>query len=369
MVARAAVSVALSVLFLAACSSTVAPTAPAPTQSRANTPSEQPTEPPNPNPSATPAPSGPVDTGVPQTPSVVEIAVGPGEFELLDPAIGLESLASYSAHTQATFNGTVAGTPTEWSVAWQKTKANPAMAEFTREVIGPGVPLTPGHAWQADGTIYRAGDKGSCTAARADPEQSDVDVFEPAAQLLALIGAESAGNEIIDGIAASHYSFDQRALGLTGVTTSSGELWVATDGGYLLRYQLASRADEPYFGQGTAGTITWDYELSGVNQPATVTLPTGCPPGLVYAPRLADAAEVLNVPGALEYDTASSVDDVLAFYVDQASQNGWATVTAPTTTDDGGLFQYSADGQMVSVLVRSDESATRVIITMLGGTP
>ena len=114
-------------------------------------------------------------------------------------------------------------------------------------------------------------------------------------------------------MAADHYTFDERALGLDGLATSSGELWVASSGGYLLKYVLKTQGDANYFGEGLAGALTLDYELTGANQPVKVTLPAGCPPGVVDAPRLPDAANIQDLPGLLSYDTATSLANAATF--------------------------------------------------------
>src|SRR5215203_1684030 len=100
--------------------------------------------------------------------------------------------------------------------------------------------------------------------------------MEPASFLTGVIGADAASSENINGVEANHYTFDERAIGLAGLAHSTGELWVAVEGDYLVKYHLATTGAADYFGPDIEGTVIWAYELTDVNQPLTVTLPAGC---------------------------------------------------------------------------------------------
>ena len=155
--------------------------------------------------------------------------------------------------------------------------------------------------------------------------------LEPAGFLTGVIGAEAAGSETVNG-AADHYTFDERALGQLGLAKSTGELWVASNGGYIVRYKVATKGTAVYFGEGIEGTLTWDYELTGVNQPVAVELPKGCPAGMVNAPLLPGATAVRRVPGLLSYSTSTGLAAAAAFYQKQIPLLGWKLTGDPDVT-------------------------------------
>jgi hypothetical protein len=138
-----------------------------------------------------------------------------------------------------------------------------------------------------------------------------------------VFGAEEAGTDTVNGVPAAHYNFDERALAQGDLNKSTGELWLASDRGYVLRYRLTTTGDESYFGEGTQGSMSWDYELTQINAPVTIALPEDCLPGLVDAPMLPDAAKVESLPALLRYETASSLPDVVAFYEKELPALGW----------------------------------------------
>ena len=92
-------------------------------------------------------------------------------------------------------------------------------------------------------------------------------------------------------------------------------MWVATKGGYLVRYKVTTQENADYFDEGIEGSLTWDYEITDVNQPVAIQVPADCPAGLVNAPLLPDAANTtLSLPCLLLYDSATSLHDGTAFY-------------------------------------------------------
>ena len=93
--------------------------------------------------------------------------------------------------------------------------------------------------------------------------------------------SQMVGTEQVAGIEAKHYTFTIEGLGAGSgaqVETNSGDVWVAADGGYLLKYVVATSmrsapaadaASEQY-------SISLTLELTSVNQPVDNTPPAGC---------------------------------------------------------------------------------------------
>lgn len=93
--------------------------------------------------------------------------------------------------------------------------------------------------------------------------------------------AELVGTETVAGVEAKHYTFTIEGLGAdsgTQVEANEGELWVAVDGGYLLRYEVAADMRSAPTGSADAEefSITLRLELTSVNEPVDVQQPAGC---------------------------------------------------------------------------------------------
>jgi hypothetical protein len=290
------------------------------------------------------SPAGPSQSTVPEatsTPVKVEITLGPGDFDLPDTRVGLNELTSYAAALTLSFEGTQDGQPHMWSYTHEMRQVK-APAAWVWSVAGVSEPSAdqPVMRAQAGGLEYAVLADGSCTAHTLDAESALVNTLEPAGYLTGLFGAESLGQEVVDGAETNHYGFDERALAQAGSTKSSGEVWVAATGGYIVRYLASSTAGEEFFGEGMQGTMKWDYKLSDVNQPLTIDLPAACPPGFVDAPMMPDAANVKSSPGVLQYESPSSLADVLAFYDKELPAVGWVNASTAAAPEGVNAQEY-----------------------------
>ena len=196
---------------------------------------------------------------------------GSGPFNLTETATGLSDLASYQAALTLSFDGTNAGQPNKWSKTYILiAQKDPAARQLRIEKSGDISDLTPVFMAEMDGVIYESWGENSCIASVIEEGGSLAERMEPAGFLNDLIGADEAGSETVNDVAANHYTFDDRALGQLERAKSAGELWVASNGGYIVRYKVTTTADAAYFGEGLAGVMTWDYELTDVNQAVTI---------------------------------------------------------------------------------------------------
>jgi hypothetical protein len=294
-----------------------------------------------------------------------DVAFGPGPFILTDPKVGLAELTSYKATLTYSFDGTRAGQAEKWSKTYiMLTTKEPATRQLTIETAGNIPNVDAVFMAEADGAAYQRLGKNDCSANVMEQGQSFADWLEPAGILTGVIGADEAGDETVNSVPAKHYSFDERALGLLGAAKSTGEMWVASKGDYLVKYLLTTKGDANYLGEGTAGALTWDYELTDVNQPVTLALPADCPAGMVNAPQLPDASNVVNMPGLLAYDTASSLGDAAAFYQKQIPALGWKLIGNPTVTDTTALLDFTQKDQNMTVIITTDAGGTKVNILL-----
>src|SRR5262249_1994617 len=149
-----------------------------------------------------------------------------------------------------------------------------------------------------------------------------------------------------------HYTFDERALGLAGRAKATGEVWVATKGGYVVKYMLTLNGQADYFGEGSDGTLTWTYDVTNVGKAAAITLPKDCPAGFIDAPLMQDAQNVEQLPGATLYTTPSTVKQVADFYQKQLPAAGWKLNGKPSITDKSGSLSFKQGKLQLTVLIQ-----------------
>jgi hypothetical protein len=129
-----------------------------------------------------------------------------------------------------------------------------------------------------------------------------------------------------------------------------------------VKYLLTTNGKADYFGEGLEGTLHWDYELTGVGQPVTVTLPDDCPPGILNVPQLPDASNVTNLPGLLTFETTTALADIAAFYQAQIPALGWAPESDPAFTDASMSVTFTQGTVALTVTATMDNGVTTVQI-------
>jgi hypothetical protein len=290
------------------------------------------------------------------TPS--EITFGPGSFDLFDPAAGLPELSGYRATLTLSFNGTRDGQPDQWTRTYEMlTSQDPLARQLTIE----GSEVAPAEQWMAEvgGVLYELNEQGGCIASLSPEGGLLAQQWEPASFLSGVIGAEEAGADTASGVPAKHYTFDQRALGQDGLTESTGEVWVA-EAGYVVKYLLTTQGDAKYFGEGIEGTLTHDYNLTEIDQPAAIELREDCPPGLIDAPIMSDAQNIEQLPSVTLFSTSSSIEEVIAFYQQQLPGMGWQASGEPVLTENFGVLELTQGDQRLSVIASPGEDGTSV---------
>jgi hypothetical protein len=278
---------------------------------------------------------------------------------------GLESLPSYTATLTMSFDGTRAGAPSTWSKTYvMLAMTTPAARQLTIQKTGDVADAAQVFMAEMNGAAYTKNAQDDCTADVIAADDTLTQRLEPAGLLAGVVGADAAGSEAINGAPADHYTFDENALGQAGRATSKGEMWVASDGGYILKYLLTTNGKADYFGEGVEGTLSWDYELTGIGQPVTITLPDDCPPGMLNVPQLPDASNVTNVPGLLRYETSTSLADIAAFYQAQIPPLGWDVGSDPDFTDTSMIVDFTQGTVTLTVTASIDNGVTTVQIAV-----
>ena len=290
---------------------------------------------------------------------------GSGPFDLPDTKIGLSNLSGYKVIMTMTFDGTHDGKPEQWSKTYSMLATNnPKARQWTIERSGSSNTPVSGFMAEMSGIDYQRPGEQACTATPIQVGNTLTDRLEPASFLSAVIGADEAGSETVNQVAAKHYTFDQSALGEDGMTQSKGELWVASDGGYIVKYVLTRKGKADFFGEGIEGTSTSDYELTDPNQPVTIQLPDDCPPGFVDAPLLPDASKTDKFPGTVTYETSSSVADAAAFYEKNIPGLGWKAQDEPAISKAAALLTYQQGDHLMMIIIKPNEAKTQVRITV-----
>jgi hypothetical protein len=243
---------------------------------------------------------------------------------LPDPTLGLADLAGYHATLSQDVTGTLKGAAFERHMKLDLTRA-PAKGDydFSLTIQGSDEPTTYLRVIGLGLATY-AWDSPDGHCAGEYDEQSAKKLIDPTAMLSPVSKATKVGNEPIIGIPATHYRFDQNSLPWANPKPKvAGEIWIATTGGYVVKYLLTVSAPSKPDPNEAQVAQTWDYEVGGTDGSASVVLPKGCLEVLTDVPVMPGAQSLIRVNGMTDFVTASTGRQVLDFYSQKLPPLGW----------------------------------------------
>lgn len=286
---------------------------------------------------------------------------------LSDPQVGLDGLDDYTASLTVSFKGTQAGQPVDQTDSYVQSEWPKLAAQFTSintmDDSGAHQVYLSGVVGEAQ---YFQADPGSPCSVNWGAAAKVPASFSPAFLLPAVTTAKLVDEQTLDGIASQHYTFDAASLVLPVDATASGEVWIAKDGGYVVKYVLDITGSDSVFGVGASGTRHLEYALSKVGAQAQVVYPAGCDPVLSDIPAMKDASDLTRLPGLLDYSTNATQNDIFAFYQDKLTAMGWQKLTDDGIGTDSATTSFIRSDSSVdaTVAVEVEGSSQRVTVTI-----
>jgi hypothetical protein len=170
-------------------------------------------------------------------------------------------------------------------------------------------------------------------------------------------------DETVNGIPSRHYKFTKADVSLLnpGWTNYTVDVWTAADGGYTVKSTFVGDG-EKIAGSGGKGHVEWQFDLLEANTDIQIKPPDTCAPGAGSdIPKMPDAADMIAMGPVTNYNTASSVADVVAFYQAQMPALGWAAGTADTSATPAKLT-FTKGSQTVTITIADNNGKTTVLI-------
>ncbi len=285
---------------------------------------------------------------------------------------GLAQLSSYRVRWRSEWTGTEGDKTEQFQWDWtEEYTAEPEALHLVWKATSEGEQdASSMEIWQFGDTRYmlttdKEGKQTCISFSSSDPEdRMERGIFSPG-MLGSLSGAKYAGTETVNGIRARHYRYDEKAAGLAGFSRLSGEVWVAVDGGYVVRDVATWEGGVGFFGAGGAGGRgTWTWELTDANARFTITPPENCESATTGLPVMADATEKSTLGDMTFYKTGAKMAQVVDFYKAEMAKAGWALSGDPQVTDEFAVLQFTKGDQGATVTLSSEGDKTNVVINV-----
>ncbi len=282
---------------------------------------------------------------------------------------GLQSLDSYRGHLTASFQGTTDGESQAWTL---EIEIEQVRDPFARHLIISGTGMGMTDMGEADHIeSIQIGDQqylilgeGQCiSSSMAEGETMDAEFFKPDDLIGGLENAHRVRpDETMNGILCRHYQFDEKSLLMSEIQRAKGDMWVAVDGNYVVKYVLDAEGKDP--ASGDEGQISWTYEIGDVNTPITIEPPASCGSTAESEfPIMSDATNLTTMGGMLSYESESTFDDVLTFYQTEMEAAGWEDTGESFISEDVAMLTYAQGERRATITLNiSEEGKVSVFI-------
>jgi len=281
---------------------------------------------------------------------------------LTEPSVGLDGLQSYHAVYDLTLKGTVDGKPYDRKSHIETSVVTGSTDEETLwQEQQTGSADIFQHSVRIGSAMYSLSQDGQDCWGEYNDQPVDI-VPQPVSLLLPVTRASIFGTETVNGMITQHYRFDQNGLSSGGEGTS-GEVWIAQPGGYVVKYTLSIPGPANPTGKGAEIAETLSYDLTAVNTIDQSILPAGCIPVLVDFPAIADAQDIYRSSGYMDYTSPSEAAQVIDFYNQALPALGWTQV-GPSLTPaqtDSQILEYTQGDQTLTILL--DKSGGSLEVT------
>lgn len=367
--------VSLVLVLLAGCGGGAkeAPAAAQPTQAPAaaqQPTAQQPTaQQPMAEPTAKPAePAAPTQAPAPTAEAEQEAAL-----TVEDRQSGLEQLDSYRARWEGTWKATEGDETTDVTWKWyQEYTADPEAMYMRLEGtnIAEGQQEFTTEIWRIGNTTYlmspMENETPQCISISSeDQDPISEDMFNPG-NLGRVEDAKYVGTETVNGIRAKHYKYDEKAATFLGAAKAAGDIWVAVDGGYVVKETVTWEGGAGMFGVNAeaTGEGAWTWEILEVNPRLTINPPENCESAAGELPILPDATDKAQFGDMISYKTATPLPDVAQFYQDELPGVGWQVEGEAQITDQFGMLGFTKDGESLQIMLSPEDDKTNVVITI-----
>jgi hypothetical protein len=293
-------------------------------------------------------------------------------LDITDVTQGLDTLNSYKSTFTVSYEGTENGQPKNSSFTFDEEFSKEPLAKHTTwSSTGTDAQASAGgfEMWEVDGKSYmKTGDSCMTTGSSEPPTSSGL---SPSAVIGDIQGAQPVGTETVNGMQTVHYKVDLARYAALGISNASAEAWVSSDG-YVVKYTFQGTGKDLYFGTGGAseGTLRYDYELSNINQPLTITPPDNCGGAGADIPILPDATDQAAFADTTTYRSATAFSEAVDFYKTQMVAQGWTEdANAGMSAEGFATLSFKKDTRTASITITTDSSSgtTSVLISVSGG--
>jgi hypothetical protein len=223
--------------------------------------------------------------------------------------------------------------------------------------------------FQVGGSMYiynnTGGADSSCTSfsSSSNPSTDPTAMYSPRDFLGSLQNAKLVNKgENVNSIVADRYAASDKDLAMGLFTSAKADIWVAQDGGWVVKYVGEATGKSPLLGANTEGKITWDYNVEDANKIEKIALPPKCaaskPAEDIPVPD--NVTDKGNLGNMVTFKSPDDIAKITEFYRTKLTAQGWKEAEGGLE----GMMSFSKDNRTLTILISKEGSGgANVVIT------
>ncbi|MDT8304866.1 MAG: hypothetical protein RRC07_02925 [Anaerolineae bacterium] len=316
--------------------------------------------------------TAPAEEEAPATP-VQPVSAAPAFSDLRTAAANLENFDSYRLDMTLAFEGSSEGEAQSGTMHFQSAivaepRASQVIVTFEGDIseeMEGAESITFTEIGDLSYTVFPG---FGCITGSTD-EGDTAGEFDNLADTGELFGeirdADYVGEETIRGVPTFHYRFDESDVEQdSDMEEMDGHIYIAQDGGYVVRMLVDGRGALDLFGEETeASTIHLQYDITDVNTPIAIAPPEECDDLAAEFPVMPGATGMASMAGFTSYEVEATRDEVMAFYEEEMPRLGYSSEGEQTLVEGFALLNYSQDSTSVTITLTEEDGVVSVLIT------
>ncbi|MEM5775272.1 MAG: hypothetical protein AAGU05_09750, partial [Anaerolineaceae bacterium] len=207
-----------------------------------------------------------------------------------------------------------------------------------------------------------------CALVKSTDTALDGLMLDPQAVIQTLeIGELLEADVLVNEIPADHYTVQTANLQTDSSIFEDGEVWIARDGGYVVRFTGSAKASPDTQQSAVSAALEWDYNVYDPGEVAGITVPEVCLNRQSAVDEIPIPDSALNPEtfgGIVTFTTVAKPDSMADFYRQSLPPLGWVL------TDDletGGVILLTAqkDDLDLQVMITPEANGSSLILTTI----
>jgi len=168
--------------------------------------------------------------------------------------------------------------------------------------------------------------------------------------------------ENVNGVMTDHYLAVDKDFGMGLFSNAKGDVWVAQDGKWVVKYVGEASGKTPLLGAGVEGKIAWEYNITDANAVNKIDLPAVCseskPDEDIPVP--ANVTEKGNLGNMVTFKSPDDIAKITDFYRTALTGQGWKEGEGGTE----GIMSFTKDKRTLNIMMtKEDSGGSNVVIT------